>query len=81
MIYGGHPVQRVSYEVRRVEGDVLTLFLEGETRRLASGALVVWQLVFLEPGAYRWRVAAHPPARFNDVWGVLQRGAALAQQR
>jgi hypothetical protein len=66
-IYDGSVVERVSYEIRRADGDVLTLFLEGETRRLASGEPIVWQLVFVEPGVYRWRVAGDYP--FNRVWG------------
>lgn len=45
------------------------IFLDGETRELSTGDLVIWQLL-LEEGQYRWRIYATPADWRNNVIGV-----------
>ena len=43
------------YQIREVHETTVRMFLEHETLRDDSGALVEWWLVHLGPGAFAWR--------------------------
>ncbi len=45
----------INYKVLKVEGNVMTMFVEGETRKTASGDPVVWSLVLVDDNRYYWR--------------------------
>lgn len=64
-------------EVEAIEAAVLdgsrrtlTLRYPGEKRMNASGNPVLWEMVFVAPGVYRWREATWAPGRVNEIVGV-----------
>jgi hypothetical protein len=45
----------IVYKVLKAEGNVLTMFVDGETRKTPSGDPVVWSLVLVDDNRYYWR--------------------------
>ncbi|WP_416899073.1 MAG: hypothetical protein ACMVY4_04930 [Minwuia sp.] len=51
----GKTVEQSRYIVLSREPQVLTMLLEGETRKTAEGEAVLWQLRVLDAGTFCWR--------------------------
>jgi hypothetical protein len=57
----GKEVRAAVYKVLSINGDTITMFLNGETRRTEGGDPIVWTLVLLNDNAYVWRQTDWPP--------------------
>ena len=68
-IYDGTEVSSVTYRIIGATSVTLTLALEGETRLNPKGAPIVWELVVIADGVFRWRATHFPFGTYNRVWG------------
>jgi hypothetical protein len=68
-IYDGTTVRSSTYRVVAASSVSLTLALEGEKRLDASGKPLVWELVIVDDGLFRWRATGFPVGSYNIVWG------------
>ena len=65
----GNPISEYSYKVLYSTTNTIVMFLEGETRTIETGDLIVWVLMLDAKDIYRWRVyGSHPHSR-NPVVG------------
>ncbi|WP_041432217.1 hypothetical protein [Thiobacillus denitrificans] len=62
-------VQEYTYKVLYEEGDSVTLYLEGETRKHSNGDRAIWVLILERPDFYRWRIYGTPAEWRNTVVG------------
>lgn len=58
-----------TYKVLYSDEKSITMFLEGETRKLSTGDLAIWVLVLEGQDMYRWRIYGTPADWRNTVIG------------
>lgn len=58
-----------SYKVLYSDAKSITMFMEGETRKLQTGDLAIWNLILDGSDKYRWRIYGTPPEWRNSVVG------------
>lgn len=68
-IYDGSTVTSVTYQVLATSDVSLTLALEGDSRHDTQGSPIVWELVVVGSGLFRWRATSYPVGTYNDVLG------------
>jgi hypothetical protein len=51
----GKESDTITYKILKVQGNTITMSLNGETRTTAAGDLVVWSLVLVEDKVFVWR--------------------------
>lgn len=56
----GKEADTITYKVLKVDGNTITMFLNGETRTTAGGDPIVWTLVLLRDNMYVWRQTDWP---------------------
>jgi hypothetical protein len=77
-IYDGSEVTSLQYRVLGATSVSLVLALDGETRKDKEGRPLVWELVMVDNGMFRWRATTFPPGVYSPVWARRCR-ASLAE--
>ena len=65
----GKEAQSYTYQILESSGVALTLLLNGETRTNPKGEALVWELVVVDSGLFRWRATDFPAGVFNSIVG------------
>jgi hypothetical protein len=68
-IYDESEVKSLKYRVLSAASVSLTMALEGENRTDDKGNPVVWELVMVDDGLFRWRATVLPVGQYNEIWG------------
>lgn len=53
------------YKVLKVDGNTITMFLDGETRKTVTGDPVVWSLIMFDDNLYRWHRTDDPSSTLS----------------
>jgi hypothetical protein len=68
-IYDESEVKSLKYRVLGATSVALTMALEGEKRTDDKGNPVLWELVLVDDGLFRWRATVLPVGTYNEIWG------------
>jgi len=62
-LHDGGTAATVTYQIIYAERNMITMYLDGETRRTTDGDRVIWVLVLLDKNTYAWRRTDWEPNR------------------